>query len=522
MFSNKNNTWRIYLFLIIFIVSVGVSCKKWDEHIATHQQNLKINLVQKMNQLPDLSVFVQCLKKVNLDRVINASNSYTIWAPDNKAMKLVPADVLQDTSKLKALLLNLISTGNHFINSTDDSVRIKMLNGKRVLLLNNKLDSAEVIKSNIFVRNGVIQIIDKAIAPLPNIWEFIQQTKDTYLQNNYISALNYTSQDPNLAEVDSIDPSTGEPVYKPGTGIVTINTFQKKVFDISNEDSLYTYFLLDNNTFQSQTDQEKVFFKSSSSEITDSNTYWNVSKDLVYKGLYLPDQFPETLISKFGVHVHINSNAIEGIQRVSNGIVYIINGMDYPLKEKVPVCVIQGEYPFEFSDSSDDFKSKIFYRKRKNDSTGLDFTDIYLNLGSSGSGDYVDYITNSLYTVKYKVYWVALNDYTPSPVSDGPYGTREPLPQILQISNYTDSIVNPPFDVESDIQPYNYSEVYLGDFENQSYDWLLQSPGFSVDSQTQKVTPATKILRLKSPVEVPSGVPHNITVDYIKLVPEIQ
>ncbi|MCH5685415.1 hypothetical protein LWM68_14830 [Niabella sp. W65] len=56
--------------------------------------------------------------------------------------------------------------------------------------------------------NGVLHKIDKAIAPLQSIWEYILDSKSSFLQNNYISTLNYIGQDPNLAELDSINPAT--------------------------------------------------------------------------------------------------------------------------------------------------------------------------------------------------------------------------------------------------------------------------------------------------------------------------
>ncbi len=99
-----------------------------------------------------------------------------------------------------------------------------------------------------------------------------------------MASLNYLAQDPLQAELDSINPVTGEAVYKPNTGIVKINTFCiPKVYDVRNEDSLYTYIVLANAAYATEKDNQKIFFQSSNANITDSNAAWNVAKDLVIK-----------------------------------------------------------------------------------------------------------------------------------------------------------------------------------------------------------------------------------------------
>ncbi|QEC70341.1 hypothetical protein FSB73_00025 [Arachidicoccus ginsenosidivorans] len=97
--------------------------------------------------------------------------------------------------------------------------------------------------------------------PLPNIWEYLNATKGEYKQNAYIASLNYRGQDLSQAEIDSIDLTTGVPVYKTGTGIVEINTFKTKVYDVADEDSLYTYFVLTDAAFESQQASMKPYLR---------------------------------------------------------------------------------------------------------------------------------------------------------------------------------------------------------------------------------------------------------------------
>ncbi|HEX6431502.1 MAG TPA: fasciclin domain-containing protein [Niastella sp.] len=508
-----------YLLLAGCLAVTGLCCKKWDDHVAVNEQPLNQTLQEYISTQPDLSKFNEYLVKTGLDKVIGSSKNYTVWAPTNEALKSLPQDVVNDTAKLKPWLLNHIALQLYFTRMATDSIRVPMLNGKRIYFFNKKFDEAGIQQADIYVKNGALHIIDKAVAPLPSIWEYIESTKTTYAQNTYVASLNYLAQDPSQAELDSINPVTGQPVYKPNTGIVKINTFCTKVYDVRNEDSLYTYIVLANAAYATEKDNQKIFFQSANANITDSNAAWNVAKDLVIKGYYPPDKLPSTLLSKFNVHIPISSAAILETKRASNGIIYVVNAAAAPIKEKIPVVFVQSDNPVEFRSREDKYMTKVFYRQRTSPLTGQSFNDIYCNLGSSGANFYVDFITNDLYTTKYKVYWVAINDKSISGQGDDPYGTDSTLQQILMIGadtgTFSPHITMPP----AKVQPNNYTEVYLGEYTNGSYDWVLSFPSSTPDGKTYNRTLATRRLRLQAPATTTTGIPFNLTLDYLKFVP---
>jgi hypothetical protein len=453
--------------------------------------------------------------------VMGSSKNYTVWAPTNDALNSLPQDVINDTAKLKFWLLNHIAGQLYFTRMATDSIRVPMLNGKRIYFFNKKFDDAAIQQADIYVKNGALHIIDKAIAPLPSIWEYIESTKTTYAQNGYIASLIYMMQDPSLAELDSINPVTGEPVYKPNTGIVKINTFCTKVYDVRNEDSLYTYIVLANAAYLTEADKQKVFFKSPNAMFTSSNANWNVAKDLAIKGLYAPGDLPPTLLSKFNVHIPVSKAAIIETRKASNGIIYVVNAAAAPLEEKIPVVIVQSDNPVAFKSTEDKYMTKFFHRQRTSPLTGQSFNDIYCNLGTStaGANFYVDYVTSGLYTAKYKVYWVALNDKSISGQGDDPYGTDSTLQQILQISQDTAYNYSADFTAQAKVKPYDYTEVLLGEYTNESYNWQLSFPLSAPDGRIITRTPATRRLRLQTPAALTSGIPYNLTLDYLKFVP---
>ena len=499
-----------------FILTCVLSCKKWDDHIAVNDAALDETLASYIGKQSNLSVFNSYLVKTGLDKTLGASKNYTVWAPANDALASLDPVIINDTAKLKAYLLNHISGQQFFTRQAADSIRVPLLNGKRVYFYRMKFDDAGITKADTYVRNGVLHVIDKGIAPLPNIWEYIQSATATYSQNDYIAGQVFNVQDPAKAELDSINPLTGEPVYKPGTGMVQINTFRTRVYDVANEDSLYTYVVLNNNAWTTETGREKIYFKSADANKTTSNAAWNTVKDLAIKGLYQPNQLPSAFVSRFNVHVPINPAAIVETRKASNGIIYIVNASAADMAEKIPSVLVQGETPIGFKSLDAKYTAVTFYRQRTNPNTSQSFNDIYLGLGSSGANYYVDYITNGLYTTKYKVYWVALNDKNAAQES---YGTDSTLQQILMIGQDTSVVYAPTFSVQTKVFPYTYTETYLGDYDNTTHEWWLAYPLSTPDGKTYTRTAATRRLRLQAPATIGVNIPFNLTLDYVKFVP---
>ncbi len=510
---------KSYLVFLVFIAVTLWSCKKWDDHISVQNQNLNVNLMDYISNQQNLKKFTEYLIKTGLDKTISASKNFTVFAPTDNALQSLAPDVINDTAKLKAFLSNHISEQLFFTRMAVDSFRVKMINGKRNFFIGKKFDDANIIQADVYVRNGVIQTIDKAVPPLQNIWEFIQSNKATYTQNNYVSTLNYESQDPNLAVLDSINPITGQPVYKPNTGIVKINTFLSKVYDVSNEDSLYTYILLNNAAFKTETDKQLPYFKSPDNTLTISNASWNIVKDLSIKGRYASTQLPLQLTSKFNVRIPLSSALVVETIKVSNGIVYVVNANNTSMAEKIPEVVVQGETPVAFSSNSDSRIAKTFYRSRFNSLTGLPFTDIYLNNGSSGTNSYIDYTTNNIYTTTYKVYWVAFSDKVVSGQGDDAYGTDQTFLQLLSIGADSSKPYAPTFTVQGAVKPNILTETYLGEYTNLDYNFLLAHPIKLPSGSVYTFNAATRRLRLQAPATVTTGVPLNLTLDYVKLVP---
>ncbi len=481
--------------LMIFIFFMQ-GCKKWDDHTKITDENLTVNLLEEINNRSNLSKFSEYLQKTGLDNEISSSKTYTVWAPTNDALQNLDPAIISDINKLKQFISNHIAFQSYFTRNAQTTIRVPMLNGKQVSFSSNKFDEANIIEADKYVANGVLHVIDKAVPVLPNGWELISTAN--YKQNTFILSLTSTFQDPDLAIIDSISSVTGLPVYRPGTGIVTRNTFTTEVYDLKKEDKLYTYFILNDTAFNTEINKLKIYFNTSTADSTTNLSSYAVVKDLAVEGLYTIDQLPDTILSKFGVKIPINKNKIVETRRMSNGIAYVMSQINFTPKNKIPAVVIQGENPrgfFRPTGEVVDVRNTTFYRVLVNPNTGQTFNDIFVyNHGIANLN--IQYQAKSLPSVKYKVYWVAVNDT----VIVGALNPQVRVPVAFNQRLAMGSRTATNFAAIS-IAPRIYSETYLGDYIQASYGTL----DMFLTAANSTTTGA-----------------NSLTLDYIKLVPDIQ
>lgn len=497
----RNKIFSFFAGALSIVLFTASGCKKWDNHVAVADPKSNETLVQEIAKQTNLSVFLDYLKRTGLDVLLNSSKTYTVWAPDNAAMAAIPASIVADNAQLKQYLSNFIAEQIFLTRDAVDSIRVPMLNGKRVYFYNTKLDDAGLTTKDISVRNGVLHIINAVVAPLPTVWEYLESTKNNYLQNEFISSLSYLRQDPTLAEVQGIDPLTGETIYVPGTGMVIGNRFKDKIADLNNEDSIYTYFILVNAAYNSEKTRVAPYFKSDEAAITDTNSAWTVIKDLVVRGNVNPANLPAEVVSKTGARLPLSQAAVVSTHKMSNGRVYVLNACAPLLADKIQPAMVEGEYPSGFSSTN----GRRYYRDRYNPLTGTDFKDLFIQ--TTGSANYVSYVSNQVYTMKYKVYWVSLNDYTAKTDNDNnSYGSLTAFKQKLVM----DTITSTTF-AYRDVEPNKYEEIYIGDYVNDKYDYKIP---YLSGSRNQVTIATTKMFLVAN-----TAAPFHLSLDYIKLVP---
>lgn len=488
--------------IFIFALCLG-GCKKWDDHTKVDNQDLTKTLLDEISQRSNLSRFNEYLKKTGLDKELASSKTYTVWAPVNDALQNLDPAIVADSARLRQFIANHISYQTYFTRNAAPAVRVPVLNGKRVNFSSTKFDDATITEADKYLSNGVLQVIDKVAPVYPNAWELLNATKTSFQQSAFILSLTRKVFDPSNAIIDSISSQTGLPVYHPGTDSVLRNSFNAEVFDLQSEANQYTYFILNDAAFNTEVAKLTPYFKTSSTDSTKSLASNAVVRDLIVEGVYTIAQLPAVLTSKFGVKIPVDKSKIVETRKMSNGVAYVISGINFDPKEKIPAVVVQGENYRGFFDAAgnpvtprQNNVSAIFIRSRVTPG-GEPFIDMFAyNHGISALN--AQYQVRNLPSVKYKVYWVAVNDTLIVDRTNriDPVTFNQRLAMGARGTNFLPQ--TPP--AAGLATPNNYNEVYLGDYEQSTYGTL-----------DMFLTAAAST----------SNTANRLNLDYIKLVPDL-
>jgi hypothetical protein len=470
--------------LLLGIVLTGLlapSCKKWDDHNAITDEALTKDLLQQITENKDLSKFTTLLIKTGYDKIISASKTFTVFAPTNAALATLDPALENDAPRLRLFVANHIATQSYYTTGT--ATRLQMLSEKYNNLSGKKLEDANITTADRYAKNGVLQVIDKMVPSLPNAWEFLESDPQAPLkQKNYLLSVFRNVFDLTNAIQTGIDPATGKPIYKPGTDSIRTNLFWRNVYDLRDESKQYTFFMVADTAWDKEVAKYSPYFATGSADSTADLTRWTIVKDLAVEGVYTAANIPDTILSKFNTKVGIDKSAIVRTVKTSNGVVFIMSKLPVRTQDKFLPYLIQAE---NFRSLSADRRGNMYIRDRYNPLTGKDFRDVLVynhglalfNLG---------YRLTDVPAVKYKAYWVAVNDNINN--------NNVAFTQKLGIGIATSTTL--PY---VNVALNDYNEIYLGEFTLTTYNALLDIYLTAANSTTATANP--------------------IVCDYIKLVP---
>jgi uncharacterized surface protein with fasciclin (FAS1) repeats len=475
----KNSRITLVVLALCFAMT---ACKKgWTDQNANNDPSLGLNLYTAISANPDAAKFTELLVKTGYDKTLASSKSFTVWVPSNTAIAALASNILADTNLLKAFVANHISNGS-ITSGISNVQRVPMLSGKYNNLLNLQIDSSSITTANKYCANGLYNMIDKNILVKDNSWQWLLNSTGYASSKTFFASLNYTYFDSSKAEQTGVDPNTGLPVYKPGTGLSQRNKFLDQVMNVSDESSEYTFIILNDAAFTTEQTKLTPWFKTTSVDSTNSlGGSWLV-KDLAFKGAYTIAQLPDTIISQYGVKVPIDKTKIISSVKTSNGWVYTMSQVNFTLKYKFPPIILQGESPSEFAA---DRSAQTLYRTRLNPLTSLTFNDIMMQNYSYASY-WIRYLARNVNSMRYDAYWVAVNDVQTTPL----WTQRLAVDSTTTTGNF--AYVTVPYQT--------YTEVSLGQITIPRYKNVnLYVVGAATSSS--------------------SGGSVSIALDYIKLVP---
>jgi uncharacterized surface protein with fasciclin (FAS1) repeats len=462
IFKKQNKLIMLFMALVFLLVS----CKKWDQHVESSDADLSVNLLEQIQKTPELNTFYGYLVKTGYDQVLASAKTFTVWAPTNVALAALDPAIVNDTTQLKLFVANHIAVLSFYTTEPKPSVRVRMLSNKNAIFTNTTFDEATILKANKLVENGVLHTIDKPIVPKLSIWEYLMTSGTGDLQKSELLSLNYTERDVAKSEVIGYNQTTGAPIYKAGVGMFTYNRYLKNT-DISNEDSLFTYIILQDNAFTEEKGKLAPYFVTDIAANSDSLTKYSVIKDLALRGVYTKDNLPtEVFSAKDRVSYQLDKSAIVSSYKASNGVVFVMNKINYDMVSKVQPVIIEGESAYTLSVSK-----TVQIRNRRNslDPTSPLYNTYFRDLlieNHAVSSFNVKY-TPELKSVKYKVYFRAVRDFNLIPAT----GLTELTYFRMKIAFNLSTATEIPYaekvgvikNVDGTFSP-NYDEVYAGEY----------------------------------------------------------
>lgn len=445
---------------------------KWEDHNEANAVYVSNNLFQKVEANSSLSQFAAYLKQTGYADSLSLSKNYTVWAPDNNALKSLSSTVINDTAALKKFVAHHIAYLSwRTANVLDTAKRIPLLDGKQAWFSTTAFDNAPLSTKDSVAANGVLHIISQAAAPIGSCWDYIDSL---LLKGNdmagYIYNYQYKVRDLTNAVQVSVNPYTGEPIYQEGTDSAMINRFTNAVYDLKNESGQYTVFVLANTPFGSEGTRFAPYYATGTADSTANLAKWSVVKDLAVEGAYAPGQLPDSITSKYGVRLAVKKSAIVASYQTSNGYVYVMNEMGVSLVSKFPTFIIQGENYSGISATAN-----IFTRNQYDSLNGGYFTDMFAYKPPVNQF-FIYYRVQDFYTTTYNVYWRVVNN---TGLLANPYSQKLAM----------DSATSATFPYTA-ITPNVYQEVFLGTYKRSTYgsgtlNMFLVSANVAVTATTQ-------------------------------------
>jgi uncharacterized surface protein with fasciclin (FAS1) repeats len=449
----KNILQTILLLSTIFWLS---ACKDvLEEHTEIVNVDNTIDVFQKLSAQSNLSKFSDFVRSTGYDKLLASSQNYTVWAPTNDALNSLDAAISSDPAKLKDFVANHIALTTVVAPKTaSDTLRIQLINKKFATLVGNTFEEAAVTGGGQFVKNGALYTIDKAVPTKFNVWEYMLSSADAPLQTNYISNISSMVIDTANAVIIGYN-NSGNPIFAANPPMVSRNLYWTTVADLRTENQQYTFFMLQDAAFNSETAKLTPYYS-----IFDK---LGLVSDFTVKGLYTADKLPDTLLSTRGIKIPISKAAVVKSYKASNGIVHVMSALPFRLKDKVPTFKIEGELPFSFRINRD---GNTLYRT-KLDNKGVQYKDIEV-YDHSVSEYYIRYLRSNVPVAKYKVYARAVagaaGDAQVAAFTQR-YHIFNPLTSTPTASVYDLFAIH-------NVTPLNYDEVYMGEFTPKQFGLL--------------------------------------------------
>lgn len=407
--KNKNkaieNFGRIVAILCL-LVNIGCKDDAWNEHYDQLDPRLESNILSSLSENPDYSTFVRYLNQTGYSNELAASQSYTVWAPNNAAFEQVSDDVLADEDLLKELIGNHISLFSYNTSSNDQTL-VKMFNNKYVEFVNTTEGSTfggvPVSDSDLLTSNGIVHCIDDVLLVNPNIWGYLNDEADQFpILMDFLTQFNETGFD----EANSVKTGSntlGQPVYD--SIFTTTNTYFNTIGDLSSEEARFTFIGLTDEVYAEVFDDLDDYFfiprnTAAVKQYTDSAIFRNLNLPLVEYDDLNGTSVPTTTDGA----VIIEPSTIVDNVSLSNGNLFVVDELNYAPEDIIYKPI---RYEIENTDRRTLGSLTDFAVQKKYDAFASDqFTNVvslFRNPDANNSNNYLEIEFSNVLAARYKI-----------------------------------------------------------------------------------------------------------------------
>lgn len=220
----------------------------WNDHYDASTQD-NGTLWQAIAAQSTLSNFARVVQAAGYDRILDGSQTYTVFAPTNAALTSAQADSLiseynrqqangvcsDDNTVVRQFLQNHIALYKRPVSSlTNDS--ITLMNDKYAVLTSSTLAGKKLLSTNALYNNGLLFTLDRQLDYFPNVFEYLGHDAD--LDSVYTFLNSYSVYEFNDAKSVPGEIVDGQTVYLDSVSDLRNNVLQKYGL-INSEDSTY-------------------------------------------------------------------------------------------------------------------------------------------------------------------------------------------------------------------------------------------------------------------------------------------
>ena len=321
-----------YLLLVGLFTAYLCACTDTrDEHYNRSDSLPDQNLCELIAGNADLSVFSGLVKKAAYDTLLSSTQTFTVWAPDNKAFSGI--DINAITQEEACLIVENHIARYNYSTSTNPLRIVRMRNNKVYNFSDggNSYGGSVIQKPDIAAKNGIVHIMQSRISYFPNIYEYIFTSPNTSKMAEFIRQFEEYVIDPLSIEPDGSIRDTvyirSNRLFDPEDKWIWYGTMHSGLGQINTEDSVYTALIPNDAAWDKAYERISPYFKAvrNNDSIQQLQTALAIVEDLVFRGLINDPSGKDSLVSTSPSVIREPGSLFGNTQKIqaSNGLIFL-------------------------------------------------------------------------------------------------------------------------------------------------------------------------------------------------------